>query len=170
MEIYISAANHVGDVCGSCLNYFSFIRFHDGRLEIFEIPQNTELGSVNLASINDQGDVTGNYTAALAEHGFIRNHSGAVTLIDIPGAVDTDLHAINNKGEVIGYSYTPLSGYLPFFRRADGAFVSLDPPDFFYRGDQRQGPDHRIHSGSFTNESAATSFSSMSPQHYRLVR
>jgi hypothetical protein len=85
------------------------------------------------ASINQAGDVTGNYVDANdMGHGFVRASNGTFTTFDVPGGTITDsASSINPSGSVAG-AYTYLNdpnfvehGYL---RAKNGAFTTFDVP------------------------------------------
>jgi hypothetical protein len=86
------------------------------------------------ASINQAGDITGDYADANGVgHGFVRASNGMFTTFDVPGGTTAGASSINPAGSVTGaYTYlndthvVPLShGYL---RAKNGAFTTFDAP------------------------------------------
>jgi hypothetical protein len=84
------------------------------------------------ASINEAGDITGNYVDANGVgHGFVRASNGSFTTFDVPGGTTTGASSINPAGSVTG-AYTYLNdpnfvshGYL---RAKNGALTTFDAP------------------------------------------
>jgi probable HAF family extracellular repeat protein len=78
-------------------------------------------------SINDRGDVTGQWGDANGFfHGFLLS-DGALTILDVPGATDTFALGVNDSGLVAGYwdLLDPNGNYLANlgFTWKDGAFI-----------------------------------------------
>src|SRR6478672_6868059 len=82
--------------------------------------------------VNRKGQVAGQFTAVFQDHwqGFLRNTDGSYVEFEPPGAWDTAVLAINNRGETAGvystdYNWNYQHG---FFRAADGTLTTFDPP------------------------------------------
>ena len=61
------------------------------------------VGSTTAAAINNAGEIAGFYTDAAGNtNGFVEN-GGFFSTIDVPGAMDTSLLGLNNKGEAVGF-------------------------------------------------------------------
>jgi hypothetical protein len=91
-----SSINDWGVITGYYIDsnnvYHGFLRTPDGKFTSFEVPgADTSAGSYAgtlPSSINDLGEVTGNYTDASGfTHGFLRSPEGSYTMFDVPGAV-----------------------------------------------------------------------------------
>ncbi len=86
-----------------------FIRDLAGNFTIVDAPGVATAqgyGTV-LLSINDSGDVVGYFTPASdlgIYNGYLRDSLGNVTIIDAPGASDTQPFAVNNAGQILGCS------------------------------------------------------------------
>jgi uncharacterized membrane protein len=52
--------------------------------------------------INNRGDIVGNFSDGGFQHGFLLS-KGVLTILDFPGASDTNAWGINNVGTVVGY-------------------------------------------------------------------
>ena len=67
--------------------------------------------------MNGLTTMTGTYSAAWANHGFVRSPQGTVITFDVPGAASTNAQSINDLGVVTGaYSdaNNNLFGFLRF--------------------------------------------------------
>jgi probable HAF family extracellular repeat protein len=54
-------------------------------------------------AINDPGQIVGFFEdSSFLLHGFLRDKDGTFSIIDIPGAVLTEPHAINDPGDIVG--------------------------------------------------------------------
>jgi uncharacterized membrane protein len=80
-------------------------------------------------SINDRGDVTGQWGDANGfSHGFLL-HDGTLTILDVPGATDTYALGVNDSGLVVGYwdlldaNFNTLAIY--GFSWKDGGFIDM---------------------------------------------
>jgi uncharacterized membrane protein len=105
----------------------SFIRSATGDIETFAASD--AAGEKTFAQgVNDFGVVVGYELVGPVLHGFFRAPNGRITQIDVPGATDTYVSAVNNLGDVVGgYDFgDPIN--IGFLLR-DGEFASLkDPP------------------------------------------
>jgi probable HAF family extracellular repeat protein len=61
-------------------------------------------------------------------HGFLRRPNGTVTTIDIPGASNTTVYGINNRGAVVG-AYSGADGKEHGFLLERGQVTVIDPPE-----------------------------------------
>jgi hypothetical protein len=52
--------------------------------------------------INDRGVMVGGYAAGGMAHGFVRDREGKFTTIDYPGAPETALLEIHDRGQIVG--------------------------------------------------------------------
>jgi Ca2+-binding RTX toxin-like protein len=83
-----------------------------------------------LAGINNVGNTSvGSYIdASDTTHGFL-NSGGILTTQDQPGTAFNRLHAINDKGQEVGYSSQEKTGetlQLAYVREANGTYTALD--------------------------------------------
>lgn len=58
-------------------------------------------GSVDIATINNVGQIAGSFVDGTGSHGFVLTGSD-LTIIDVPGASNTQIYGINDFGEVVG--------------------------------------------------------------------
>ena len=80
-------------------------------------------------SINDHGDIAGMLLdAAGSFHGYVLRASGAVELLDYPGASGTQGFGINDRGSVIG-GYFDAAGNQHAFTLRHGRYQNADLPD-----------------------------------------
>ena len=103
-----------------------FVRHQDGSFATFDPP-----GSLSTVaqSINEKGDVTGNYVADDAAHGFVLRADGTFLLFDPPGSYNTAPQVINGSGDITG-SFEDVIGVLRgFIRHADGSFDTFSVPN-----------------------------------------
>lgn len=79
-------------------------------------------------AVNDLNEIAGKYWTG-NWHGFLRKPDGTLVTFDVPGAVATQVSAINNKGEIVG-TYAPEGDHSRgYVRWADGTIDTFDPPD-----------------------------------------
>src|SRR5262249_47353095 len=62
-------------------------------------------------------------------HGFLLSN-GAYTILDVPGATDTEAYGINNVGQIVG-SYRNSTGTHGFLL-SNGAYATLDGPSISF--------------------------------------
>jgi hypothetical protein len=106
--------NNAGIIVGTANNY-GFVKVGD-QFGLFGLGAVTEVNAIN----NDpNGVVAGDYFDGNHWHGFIDN-AGQMTFIDAPGASDTHIEGINDKGDISGF-FTPVSGGPP------EGFIATDP-------------------------------------------
>ena len=105
----------------------SFIRTADGSFTSFDPPGVIE-GSV-AAGIDPSETIVGYYSSP-SNRGYLRSASGAITLLDVPGASGTQPAAINGMGVVLG-TYFDASNVVHGFSRSPSLphrFAMFDPP------------------------------------------
>jgi hypothetical protein len=105
-----------------------FVRAKDGSITTFDAP-----GSVytDPEGINGNGDIVGFYfDAGGVPHGFLRDHKGTISSIDVPfaGAQGTFAFANNSKGTITGWYGDANGNDQPFVRSPDGKFTAVTPP------------------------------------------
>jgi probable HAF family extracellular repeat protein len=106
----VQCANNSGDAVGAYAGtdglLHGFIRYgNTGRIETIDVPANIAPFGTVAFGINDQGTVVGTYADAYAAHGFLWQN-GQFTTVDVPGTDNTTLTAINNRGDIAGYTYS----------------------------------------------------------------
>jgi hypothetical protein len=84
------------------------------------------------ASINQAGDITGNYVDANSvSHSFVRFSNGTITTFDVPGGTFSSGGGINPAGAIAGsYVYLNDPNSVPhlYLRTRNGAFSTFDVP------------------------------------------
>jgi hypothetical protein len=135
----------VGTYTDDNLAYHGFVRAGNGTITKFDVPgvisgtgtQTYEEGTKPIG-INASGTIVGDYVDSndYLYHGFLRSPTGTITKFDVPGSTSdgegaggTMPIAINASGDVTGTYIGQDSGYHGFLRKANGTFVSFDPPD-----------------------------------------
>ena len=129
-----------GTYCSTtaCAPIHGFVRARDGTFTTFDSPA----GSGGLVApiwnvggpppdINSAGAVAGTYfvtTPSYAEHGFLRDKSGAFTTIDVSGASLTEVSVINPSGTIVGDFNTQTEFGVGFIRSPNGSFTTIDAP------------------------------------------
>jgi hypothetical protein len=114
-EKYPPCSNPSTDPYGEATPHFpAFIRHRLGDIVTFDA---TGASTTKPFSINDQGDVAGDYTDAAGQvHQFIRTAQGSIDLFDIPNAAGAHIVAMNNRRDVTG-SFTDANGTHGFLCR-----------------------------------------------------
>jgi uncharacterized membrane protein len=110
----------------------SFVRDRKGIITIFDAPNVCETANGTAAlGVNAAGLIVGVYWDAdcIHSHGFVRSPNGAFTTIDVPGATDTGVYAINSAGAMSGVYFTD-SGIFGFLRSPSGSFTTYSVPGF----------------------------------------
>jgi hypothetical protein len=90
--------------------YHSYVRTPEGGFVTFDAPgagggsgQGTGCASDCSVSINDLGEITGDYIdASYTLHGFFRASNGKVTTVDPAGSIETFPAVINELGAITG--------------------------------------------------------------------
>jgi hypothetical protein len=125
----LSGINNSGQTAGiaftSSTSSIGFILGADGTATPLNIP-NAVYVSAN--SINDNGNVVGEYTPGTnpqgSTAGFLLQANGALTAIDYPGALNTAANGINDAGVVVG-DYTKSGTSYGFTLSPSGTFSSV---------------------------------------------
>ncbi|MCZ7637295.1 MAG: hypothetical protein M5U12_15440 [Verrucomicrobia bacterium] len=105
----VSSANNRGDVAGDYYDsdggVHGYVRYgQDGRIETIDVPFGVP-GTTSAMAISNQGTIVGSYLGDDGRrHGFILRN-GEYTVFDAPGAANTALSAINDRGDLAGYTY-----------------------------------------------------------------
>jgi hypothetical protein len=81
------------------------------------------------ASINDQGEITGQWGPLFASHDFLREANGTFTSFDVPRALSTDGTSINASGEITRTWSNASSLYHGFVREKNGTITTFDVPN-----------------------------------------
>ena len=98
--------------------------YADGEYLFFDVP------GADLTipwDITDTGTVGGYFLDSNGIwHGFLRDRRGKLTQIDVPGATETRIFGLNNRGDLVG-GYVDATGRHGFVFR-NGEFITLDYP------------------------------------------
>jgi uncharacterized membrane protein len=137
VDVYVYGINNSNVVLGTgSLNngpydFVGFLRNPNGHFTEFS-PSGSHY-TLPL-SLNDSGEVTGYYQDEIDQyHGFLRDASGTITVIDDPdaniaGGLGTEAYAINAIGQIAGYYDDKNTGTLrSFIRDQFGNFTNFDP-------------------------------------------
>jgi hypothetical protein len=114
--------------------YHGFVRAKQGSFTTFDAPGSGSTLSAQIysalpPSINPAGAIAGTYyDASRNEHGFLRDKSGALTTIDVPGAFFTEGLAINPSGVIVGDFCDQTTCFTGFLRFPDGSITTIDIP------------------------------------------
>jgi uncharacterized membrane protein len=124
------AGTAVGSYTDQNFGGHSFLRSAEGT--ITRLPDLSSVpGDWTVAwGINDAGTIVGYYgTDPLlnlgGHHGFILRH-GVITVVDYPGAVDTELFSINNRHQIVGQWFDAVTSHGLMLDH--GVLSSFDPP------------------------------------------
>jgi probable HAF family extracellular repeat protein len=71
----------------------------------------------------------GAFTDSGGWHGFLRDPQGGYTQLDVPCAMATQPHGINNLGEIVGIWGDSARNVHGFYRDNQGAYYRIDNPD-----------------------------------------
>jgi uncharacterized membrane protein len=88
-----------------------------------------DAGATSANAINNNNVIVGSYfDSSNSVHGFIYR-DGKYTRVDVPGSTETEVHGINDKGDIVGVYQ--LAGPLNFhgFLRHQGRFTTIDEPE-----------------------------------------
>jgi hypothetical protein len=110
VEVGVGDINDRGQIVGFYADdtgtYRSFLRSRRGAFTAIENPRasgTSPYGSgTAVYGINDRGVVAGSYAAGGTVHGFVRDQNGKFRTVDYPGAAETGLSEINERGQVLG--------------------------------------------------------------------
>jgi hypothetical protein len=116
--------NNSGQVVGDN-GIEGFLYNKTGQYSVFNVPFQDAFG-VGPRSINASGIIVGYFTSPTGTHGFIKR-DGTFTRIDVPGGTQTDLKAVNNRGEILGF-YQNAQQKGSVFLLKGGAFTIIGAP------------------------------------------
>jgi uncharacterized protein (TIGR03437 family) len=98
--------NNSGQIVGSYTTGgmpHGFLRNTDGTYTTFDVPGS--LSGTGPAAINNNGVIVGSFgTGSSFAHGFVRSADGTFATFNAPGGFRTYFTAINDSGQVAGYS------------------------------------------------------------------
>jgi uncharacterized membrane protein len=95
-----------------------------GRFTQIDVPR---ASSTFANSINNAGQIVGNFTdSANGGHGFL-DTGGSFTQIDVPGATSTSAQGINGAGQIVGYFFDGPNASHSFLDTG-GSFTQIDVP------------------------------------------
>ena len=101
--------NDLGQICGRHMDNqgvrHGFLKC-GAVITSFDVPGAD--GGTAFFTINNEGEVVGTCNAAGAYHGLIMR-AGSFATLDVPGATDTGIYGINNRGDLVG-TYWDASG------------------------------------------------------------
>lgn len=128
--------NNHGEIAGYYFDANSvrhgFLWDENGTVITFDPPGS--LGT-EVWSINNQGEIVGDYAALLVPHAFLRHKDGTFITFDAPGAGTTPHlpggttpQGINKDGEIAGYYLDTAAVYHGFVRYKDGTFTTFGVP------------------------------------------
>jgi probable HAF family extracellular repeat protein len=95
-----SGINNAGQIVGQYSLGTPFVQ--PGFLYANGVFTTLNVGYVDIANINNVGQIAGTFDDATGQHGFLLTGSD-LTIIDVPGASNTYVSGINDFGEVAGY-------------------------------------------------------------------
>jgi uncharacterized membrane protein len=104
----------------------------DGKFTSFDPPGST---FTNVLGINGRGDIVGRYCPLAActtpgtgggFQGFLLRR-GTFTTVDVPGALESDAFAINERGQIAG-GFVGADHEVDLFLLSHGAFTAIDLP------------------------------------------
>ncbi len=133
----LTTINNSGVVAGTYIpntptaNAEGYLRYRDGRVEIFAVPNSTELSIIKLT---DRGELLGRYSDVngSANTGFIRRAGGKIETFQLGGAAGgTYPTGLNIEGQVIGFLATSdiIPPTMPFLRYRDGQYLTFNVED-----------------------------------------
>ena len=146
-----TAINSAGAITGYYFDagglIHSFLRTPEGTVITFDPPGATcSTSTSNTCSvsydINSAGVVAGTYQDASGNgHGFLRDPSGAFTIIDAPGSINaTDVKGISPAGTFTGGYWGPGFLYHGYVQRSNRIFTTFDPSGSTYTQADRINP------------------------------
>jgi len=118
----------------------AFVSSNSGVISTFAVNGSTDS---ECTAMNDSGTTVGIYAdSAGVYHGFIRNSSGGIAVIDVPGAstvpaavpcgtgliAGTVISGINDLGEISGHFWDTSNNEHGFLRDTHGTFTQIDVP------------------------------------------
>jgi uncharacterized membrane protein len=134
--------NDNGTVAGGFLDSngaHGYLRAPDGTFTTFDpTGSGVQIEIVIPFQITASGAVAGTYTdISYVRHGFLRDSSGSITILDAPGAVaevnfGTDILGMNASGTIVGGIgvgvVNGIGATHSLVRTADGTYTIFDPP------------------------------------------
>lgn len=124
-SIGLNASGEIAGIYTDANNVFhGFLRSPEGTFTKFNAPnagtassQGTGCPSDCVVSLNDLGEVTGNYIDGnFIYHGFFRNSDGKIQSFDPPNSIGTFPDGITELGLTVGYYLDTNNVYHGFFR------------------------------------------------------
>lgn len=135
-DTVIDGLNNAGDFCGMAdfpSNHFQPYMSIGGNVTLFRVPGVGLPFITYVGGMNNLNQVVGSYSSEAGVHGYLRNPDGTFTFpIDYPGALDTVLLGINDKGWMVGYYIDTESTTHGLFLRLPTDFVAFDFPRSTY--------------------------------------
>ena len=123
-----NAGKIVGDFPVSGQEIDGFVVDTNGVITTIKGPGNPPITVAR--GINSQGQVVGSFGSTFGpgpgEQGFVYSN-GTLTVLDYPGASNTQPHGINDIGQIVG-TYYDTNGFPHGFLYSNGAFSTLDIP------------------------------------------
>jgi hypothetical protein len=129
---FVSAANDKGDIVGWSVDdnkvAHAYLRSSNGHFKLLQLAKKQK--SAHAYCVNKKDTVGGTYYDVEGHnHGFLRDHKGNVTTIDINGATLIQVSGVNANGDATGYYQGSDQVQHGFVRLADGTISSVDAPD-----------------------------------------
>jgi hypothetical protein len=135
----VNGINNVGDFVG-IRDFDGFINI-GGTLTPLQVPGARNTIPNQLNSANRVAGQYGDFSAAVFQ-GFYSTRTGDLRFpVDYPGATDTELHGINNRGWMVG-NFRDNAGFHGLFFIPAGQFATFDYPGAgftFFTGINRMG-------------------------------
>ena len=165
--LYVTSINNLGQLAGYYEDGAPDFRRHaflfsSGTLSTIG-PGDSGTDSIdNTVAINNAGEILGTFgdnggPTGLRIHGFLVSGDG-MTQIDAPGAVETYPVAMNDSGEVLGYSYPDNSDRnSTYFLFSHGRYTIIDPPSIYSGAQFWAINDLGQVAGYYTNKNCPTS-------------
>lgn len=134
IESQINAINPAGQCTGFYLeqntgDFLGFLRQPDGSVTSFNALNAT--GTFPEA-INARGQIAGSWRESNFPRGFMRDINGNITVIEFPGAKQTQVLGIDSSGRVAGVFSNDNVVSQAFVREVDGSFTTIEVADSTY--------------------------------------
>jgi len=163
-----SSINDAGDIAGefTCPGnvHHGFLRDSRGDFIVFDAP-NSSSDSMEVAGINDAGEITGSFFDPVAgrARSFVRDEHGGFIVFDAPmptsNLLYTESHGINRAGDIVG-TFAPRDKKLNvsgFVRDHEGNITVFSAPNAAERGLQVLSINARGEIvGAFTDATSGT--------------
>ncbi len=115
--------NNRGEIAGYFIGSngtHGFVREPCGSFITFDFP-----GLLTVNAINAKGEIAGMYSDNYeATRVFVRDKTGTITTIAVPGTGSTDLGGINDRGEIVLHYLSDTVS----LREPDGSFITIPIP------------------------------------------